>query len=99
MIGFASEVVNVEEDGGNAVLRVLLAVSLQRNVTVTFATSSGTAKGKKIQIMGRFPCYCKLPVLHSHNPHCPIHFCMLIQISVIIFNIRKNDIHTWSDFP
>ena len=45
MIGFASEVVNVEEDGGNAVLTVLLAVSLQRNVTVTFTTSSGTAKG------------------------------------------------------
>ena len=47
MIGFASEVVNVEEDGGNAVLTVLLAVSLQRNVAVTFETSSGTAKGKK----------------------------------------------------
>ena len=72
MIGFASEVVNVEEDGFNAVLTVLLAVPLQRIVTVTFATSSGTAKGKKIQIMSRLSCYCKLPVLHSHNPHCPM---------------------------
>ena len=54
MIGFASEVVNVEEDGGNAVLTVLLAVSLQRIVTVTFTTSSGTATGKNTDC-GKIP--------------------------------------------
>ena len=46
MVGFASEVVTVAEDGGNAVLRVILTGYTQRNVVVKLLTNSDTALGK-----------------------------------------------------
>ena len=48
VIGFEFEVVTVAEDGGNAVLTVVLNGSLERNVTVTFTPASDTALGKTI---------------------------------------------------
>ena len=45
VIGFVYEVVTVAEDGGNAVLTVVLNGALQRNVTVKLTTSSDTALG------------------------------------------------------
>ena len=45
VIGLVSEVVTVAEDGGNAVLTVVLTGALQRNVTVKLTTSSDTALG------------------------------------------------------
>ena len=46
MIGFVSEVVTVAEDGGNAIMTVVLTGALQRNVTVTFTTIPDSATGK-----------------------------------------------------
>ena len=47
MIGFASEVVTVAEDGGNAIMTVrVLTGCLQRNVTVTFTTIPDSATGR-----------------------------------------------------
>ena len=46
VIGFESEDVTVAEDGGNAVLTVLLTGLLQRNVSVSFTTAPDTALGK-----------------------------------------------------
>ena len=46
VIGFDSVIVNVAEDGGNAVLTVLLTGRLQRNVSVTFTTIPDSATGK-----------------------------------------------------
>ena len=45
VVGLVSEVVTVAEDGGNAVLTVVLTGALQRNVTVKLTTSSDTALG------------------------------------------------------
>ena len=47
MVGFVSEVVTVAEDGGNAVLTVILTGAVQRSVTVKFTTNPNTALGKK----------------------------------------------------
>ena len=46
VIGFDSVIVNVVEDGGNAVLTVVLTGRLQRNVTVTFTTIPDSATGR-----------------------------------------------------
>ena len=46
VVGFASDVVTVAEDGRNAVLTVVLNGSLERNVTVKLITNSDTALGK-----------------------------------------------------
>ena len=46
LIGFDSAIVNVAEDGGNAVVTVLLTGYLQRNVSVTFKTIHDSATGK-----------------------------------------------------
>ena len=47
MVGFLSEVVTVAEDGGNAVLTVILTGAVQRSVTVRFTTNPNTALGRK----------------------------------------------------
>ena len=46
MVGFDSVAVNVAEDGGNAVLTVILTGFIQRNVVVKLLTNSDTALGK-----------------------------------------------------
>ena len=46
VIGFDSVIVNVVEDGGNAVLTAVLTGRLQRNVTVTFTTIPDSATGR-----------------------------------------------------
>ena len=45
VIGFDSVIVNVTEDGGNAVLTIVLTGRLQRNVSVSFTTTPDTALG------------------------------------------------------
>ena len=46
VVGFTSEVVTVAEDGGNAVMTVVLNGFLERNVVVKLITNSDTALGK-----------------------------------------------------
>ena len=46
VIGFHSVFVNVTEDGGNAVLTVVLNGTLRRQVKMSFTTTSDTALGK-----------------------------------------------------
>ena len=46
VIGFDSASENVAEDGGSAVLTVVLIGRLQRNVSVTFKTIPDSATGR-----------------------------------------------------
>ena len=67
VIGFDSVVVNVAEDGGNAVLTVVLTGRLQRNVSVSFTTAPDTA-------------LCKT---HNHQLHALVLTDFCLQLPVI----------------
>ena len=63
MVGFVSEVVTVAEDGGNAVLTVVLTGAVDRNVAVKLTTDPNTALGKKYKSLLLTDICLQLPVI------------------------------------
>ena len=82
VIRFTSEVVTVAEDGGNAVLTVVLTGALQGNVTITFTTIPDSATGRALIL----------------STNCCINILVKHRIKRLLFKISRLDIHAWSEF-